>query len=316
MTGAMSPPPARRGTWRPSPGSTSWARRSRWPAPRPATGSSRDRVGLTSGTIPSERRQQCRPASARRVGRGHVEILTINRPEARNAINGEVTKALSAAFDELGADDDCWVVILTGAGDKSFSAGMDLKAFASGEGADIMGVPGGFAGITQRPSPKPIIAAVNGTCLAGGCEIMLSCDLVVAAEHATFGIPEAKRGLVAGAGGLIRMPKRLPMAIALELAMTGDPIDAERAYALGLVNKVVPADQLMTEAIALAERVAANAPLAVRYSKSGMKRAADVPEAEGWSINGEAVGVVFSSADAMEGPIAFAEKRAPKWQGK
>ena len=145
---------------------------------------------------------------------------------------------------------------------------------------------------------------------------MLSCDLVVAADHATFGIPEAKRGLIAGAGGLIRMPKRLPMAIALELAMTGDPIDAERAYALGLVNKVVPADQLMTEAIALAERVAANAPLAVRYSKSVMKRAADVPEAEGWSINGEAVGVVFSSADAMEGPIAFAEKRAPKWQGK
>jgi len=251
-----------------------------------------------------------------RERRGNVEVLTINRPEARNAINGAVSKAMSATMDELAADDTCWVVVVTGSGDKAFSAGMDLKAFSSGEGGDIIGASGGFGGLTQRDFPKPIIAAVNGSALAGGFEIMLSCDLVVAADHATFGIPEAKRGLIAGAGGLIRMPKRIPMAVALELAMTGDPIDAERAYALGLVNKVVPADQLMTEAIALAERVAANAPLAVRYSKSVMKRAADVPEAEGWSINGEAVGVVFSSADAMEGPIAFAEKRAPKWQGK
>ena len=139
---------------------------------------------------------------------------------------------------------------------------------------------------------------------------------MVAADHALFGIPEAKRGLIAGAGGLIRMPKRLPIAVALELAMTGDPIDAGRAYALGLVNKVVPADALLAEAVALAERIAANAPLAVRYSKSVMKRAAEVPEAEGWAINAEAVGVVFTSADAMEGPVAFAEKRAPNWQGK
>jgi len=251
-----------------------------------------------------------------RERRGNVEILTINRPEARNAINGAVSKAMSAAMDELAEDADCLVVVVTGSGDKAFSAGMDLKAFSSGEGGDIIGASGGFGGLTQRDFPKPIIAAVNGSALAGGFEIMLSCDLVVAADHATFGIPEAKRGLIAGAGGLIRMPKRLPMAIALELAMTGEAIDAERAYALGLVNKVVPADQLMTEAVALAERIAANAPLAVRYSKSVMKRAAEVPEAEGWSINGEAVGVVFSSADAMEGPTAFAEKRAPKWQGK
>jgi enoyl-CoA hydratase/carnithine racemase len=251
-----------------------------------------------------------------RERRGNVEILTINRPEARNAINGAVSKAMAAIMDELADDDGCWVVVITGSGDKAFSAGMDLKAFSSGEGGDIIGAPGGFAGLTQRDFPKPIIAAVNGSALAGGFEIMLSCDLVVAADHATFGIPEAKRGLIAGAGGLVRMPKRLPMAIALELAMTGDPIDAERAYALGLVNMVVPSDRLMAEAVALAERIAANAPLAVRYSKSVMKRAADVPEAEGWSINGEAVGVVFTSADAMEGPIAFAEKRAPKWQGK
>jgi enoyl-CoA hydratase/carnithine racemase len=145
---------------------------------------------------------------------------------------------------------------------------------------------------------------------------MLSCDLVVAADHAVFGIPEAKRGLIAGAGGLIRMPKRLPMAVALEMAMTGDPIDAGRAHALGLVNRVVPAASLLDEALALAGTIAANAPLAVRYSKSVMKRAAEVSEAEGWKINGEAVGVVFSSADAMEGPVAFAEKRPPNWQGK
>jgi len=251
-----------------------------------------------------------------RERRGHVEILTINRPDARNAINGGVSKAMSAIMDELADDTDCWVVVITGSGDKAFSAGMDLKAFSSGEGGDIIGASGGFAGVTQRDFAKPIIAAVNGSALAGGFEIMLSCDLVVAAEHATFGIPEAKRGLIAGAGGLIRMPKRLPMAIALELAMTGDPIDAQRALALGLVNKVVPAEQLLDETMALAERIAANAPLAVRYSKSVMKRAAEVSEAEGWKINQEAVGVVFSSADAMEGPIAFAEKRPPNWQGR
>ena len=208
------------------------------------------------------------------------------------------------------------MVVLTGAGDKAFSAGMDLKAFASGEGASIMGGSGGFGGITQRHFPKPIIAAVNGAALAGGCEIMLSCDLVVAADHATFGIPEAKRGLVAGAGGLIRLPKRLPMAVALELALTGDPIDAPRALALGLVNRIVPAARLMDEALALAAVIAENAPLAVRWSKYVMVRAAGVSEEEGWKLNAEAVGVVFSSADAMEGPVAFAEKRKPNWQGK
>src|SRR5580700_5764410 len=205
-----------------------------------------------------------------RERRGHVEILTINRPEARNAINGGVSKAMSAAMDELTDDNECWVVVITGSG-------------------DILGASGGFAGLATRDFPKPIIAAVNGSALAGGFEIMLSCDLVVAAEHATFGIPEAKRGLIAGAGGLLRLPKRLPLAVAYELAMTGDPIDAARAYALGLVNLVVPAASLLTEALALAERIAANAPLAVRYSKSVMQRAAEVPESEGWDINQDAV---------------------------
>ena len=251
-----------------------------------------------------------------RERRGNVEVLTINRPEARNAINGAVSQAMSSFLDELADDPDVAVVVLTGAGDKAFSAGMDLKAFASGEGASIIGASGGFAGIAKRDFPKPIIAAVNGSALAGGCEIMLSCDLVVAAEHATFGIPEAKRGLIAGAGALIRLPKRLPMAVALELALTGDPIDAGRALQLGLVNRVVPAPALLDEALALADRIAQNAPLAVRHSKEVMKRAAEVPESEGWKINDASVGVVFSSADAMEGPVAFAEKRAPNWQGK
>ncbi|MFC0081307.1 crotonase/enoyl-CoA hydratase family protein [Aciditerrimonas ferrireducens] len=255
-------------------------------------------------------------AVVERERRGHVEILTINRPEARNAINAAVTTAMADALDELEDDQDCWVVVLTGAGDKAFSAGMDLKAFATGEGAGIMGSRGGFAGITQRDFPKPIIAAVNGSCLAGGCEIMLACDLVVAAEHAVFGIPEVKRGLIAAGGGLIRLPKRLPLAVALELALTGEPIDAGRALQLGLVNRVVPLDRLLDEALALAEQIAANAPLAVRWSKKVMKEAMDLPEAEAWKRNQEATAVVFTSADAMEGPRAFAEKRPPVWQGR
>ena len=145
---------------------------------------------------------------------------------------------------------------------------------------------------------------------------MLACDMVVAADHATFGVPEVKRGLIAGAGALVRLPKRLPLAVALELALTGDPIDANRAHELGLVNRVVPAGQLLDEALALAETIAANAPLAIRWSKQLMYRAADTNEAEGWELNSEAVGVVFTSQDAQEGPLAFAEKRPPKWQGK
>jgi enoyl-CoA hydratase/carnithine racemase len=254
-------------------------------------------------------------SAVERERRGRVEILTINRPEARNAINGDVTAAMAAALDELAEDGECWVVVLTGAGDKSFSAGMDLKAFASGQGAGIIDQHG-FASITRRWFPKPIIAAVNGTALAGGCEIMLSCDLVVAVEHATFGIPEAKRGLIAGAGGLIRLPRRIPRAVALQLALTGDAIDAARAYEVGLVNKVVPADRLMDEALALAELVAANAPLAVRASKRVMLQSADLPENEAWALNDGTFGEIFTSADAMEGAVAFAEKRPPNWQGK
>jgi enoyl-CoA hydratase len=251
-----------------------------------------------------------------RERKGHVEILTINRPEARNAINGAVSQGLANAFDGLADDADAWVVILTGSGDKAFSAGMDLKAFAAGGGGAVMNASGGFGGIARRTFGKPVIAAVNGSALAGGLEIMLSCDLVVAADHATFGIPEVKRGLIAGAGGLFRLPKRLPLSVALELALTGDPIDADRAYQLGLVNRVVPRHQLMEEALVLAERIAENAPLAVRYSKSVMLRAVDADDETGWQLTDEAVGVIFGSVDALEGPVAFAEKRRPNWQGR
>ncbi|MGH9087284.1 MAG: crotonase/enoyl-CoA hydratase family protein [Acidimicrobiales bacterium] len=251
-----------------------------------------------------------------RERRGHIEVLTINRPEARNAINGAVSTAMAGALDEVTDDPEAWVVVLTGAGDKAFSAGMDLKAFAAGEGDTIIGVKGGFGGIARREFPKPLIAAVNGSALAGGLEVMLACDLVVAADHATFGIPEAKRGLVAAGGGLVRLPKRVPTAVALEMALTGDPLDAERAYALGLVNRVVPRHQLMDEAMSLAERIADNAPLSVRHSKEVMRQARDLPEAAAWQVNDQAVSVVFASSDAMEGPVAFAEKRRPNWQGR
>ncbi len=221
--------------------------------------------------------------------------------------------ALSDALDDCETNDDVWVVVLTGAEDKAFSAGMDLKAFATGE---FPITEKGFGGITKRDFAKPLIAAVNGSALAGGFEMMISCDMVVAAEHAMFGIPEAKRGLVAGAGGLIRLPKRVPIAIAYEMALTGDPISAQRAYELGLVNEVVPGDKVLDTAIALAERIAANAPLAVRTSKDVMRRASELTEDESWVINDEAFAKIGQSADALEGAIAFAEKRAPKWQAK
>ena len=185
---------------------------------------------------------------------GRVEVITINRPEARNAINLAVAQALEAALDAAEADPECRVVVLAAAGDKAFSAGMDLKAFAAGE------VPftkkGGFAGITKRVFSKPLVCAAVGSALAGGCEVMLSCDLVVAAEGARFGIPEVSRGLVAGAGGLVRLPQRIPYAIALELALTAEPIDAARALEIGLVNRVVPQEHVLAEAIALADTVA------------------------------------------------------------
>ena len=248
-----------------------------------------------------------------RERRGHVEVLTINRPEARNAINYATAAALSNALDECETDEDVWVVVLTGAGDRAFSAGMDLKAFANGE---FPATDKGFGGITQRDFPKPLIAAANGSALAGGFEMVISCDLVVAAEHARFGIPEVQRGLFAAGGGVIRLAKLLPPAVAYEMALTAEPIEAARAYELGLVNRVVPGEQVLDAAIALAERIAKNAPLAVRTSKELMRRSRELTEAESWTLSNDAWAMIMASADAMEGAIAFAEKREPRWQGK
>ncbi|MDQ1459368.1 MAG: enoyl-CoA hydratase [Actinomycetota bacterium] len=245
--------------------------------------------------------------------RDHIALLTINRPEARNAINPEVSQAMAALLDEIEADDDLRAVVLTGRGEV-FSAGADLKVVAQGNANDIARGKGGFAGVVTRDFPKPLIAAVNGPALAGGFEIVLACDLVVAADSARFGIPEVKRGLMAAAGGLIRLPKRVPLAIALELAMTGDPIDAPRALQLGLVNRVVAADQVVGEAIALAERIGENSPIAVRNSRRLVREAAELSEEEGWKRTIELMMPVFETGDAIEGATAFAEKRLPVWR--
>lgn len=255
------------------------------------------------------------PEPVLRERHGRVELVRLNREAARNAIDGPTTKALDAIFDELSEDPEVWAVVLTGTGERAFCAGMDLKAFATGQAADIMSSKNGFGGLAARHFPKPLVAAVNGAALAGGCEIVLSCDLVVAAEHAVFGIPEVKRGLVAAGGGLIRLERLVPRNVALELALTGEPVTATRAYELGLVNRVVPADQVVAEALALAEAICQNAPLAVRASKEIMRRARDLTEKEAWAMNGELTLPIFTSKDAIEGATAFAERRDPVWQG-
>jgi enoyl-CoA hydratase/carnithine racemase len=242
-----------------------------------------------------------------------VLVLTINRPEARNAINLNTARALDEALVEAEADERVRVVVLTGADDKAFSAGMDLKAFAQGE---VPFTEHGFAGITEHPFSKPLIAAANGAALAGGFEILLRCDLVVAAEHAIFGIPEVQRGLFAGAGGLLRLPRRIPRAVATEMALTGAPISAARAYELGLINQVVPSQDVLEASLALAQRIAANAPLAVQLSKAILDDTLDATMGEGWIRTKADFAVVAASNDALEGAIAFAEKRAPQWQGR
>jgi enoyl-CoA hydratase/carnithine racemase len=246
--------------------------------------------------------------------RGRVTVITIDRPEARNAINADVTAGMTKALDAAEGDREVRAVVVTGGGDKAFCAGMDLKAFASSGVEGIADPKGGFAGIATRDFPKPLIAAVNGHALAGGLEIVLSCDCVIAADTATFGLPEVKRGLLAAAGGPIRLPKRLPLPIALEIAMTGDAIDASRALTLGLVNKVVPREQVLDEAIALAERICENSPIAVRMARRLTRESVDTPEVDAWAKSNAYSAEVFRSGDAIEGATAFAEKRAPKWK--
>jgi enoyl-CoA hydratase len=248
--------------------------------------------------------------------RGHVAVLTINRPEARNAVNGEVASGVEAAIDRMEDDPDTWVGVLTGAG-TVFSAGADLKAISTGQAAGLSTERGGFAGFARRERTKPVIAAVDGPALAGGCEIVLACDLVVASTNAKFGVPEVKRSLVAAGGGLFRLPKLLPPRIAMELVLTGDPIDADRAYALGFVNEVVEAGQAVDAAVTLAERICVNAPLAVRESRKVVLTALGTDDEEQlWKLSNAAFAKVAASEDFAEGPRAFIEKRAPEWKGR
>lgn len=244
---------------------------------------------------------------------GGVAVITINRPKAKNAINTAVAQGIAAALDELEARRDVAVYVLTGAGG-TFCSGMDLKAFAAGE---FPSVPGrGFAGITEAPPGKPTIAAVEGYALAGGFELVLSCDLVVASEEASFGLPEPKRGLVAAAGGLLRLPRRIPYHLAMEMALTGDFYPAAKLQEFGLVNRITPAGRALAEAKALAAKIAANAPLALAATKRIIVESADWSRAEMFAKQQEIVGPVFASKDAKEGAVAFAEKRAPRWSGE
>lgn len=242
-----------------------------------------------------------------------IAVITINRPEARNAIDRAVTLGIAAAVDELESRDDVTLGIITGAGG-TFSAGMDLKAFLRGEDVTLPGR--GLAGICLTPPRKPMIAAVEGWALAGGCEVVLACDLVVAAEDARFGIPEVKRGLAAAAGGLLRLPQRIPRQIAMELALTGDPLSAVDAHRHGLVNRLTPPGGALAGARELAARIVGNGPLAVAASKRIIAESGGWPADEAFDMQSELLGPVFASADAQEGARAFAEKRPPVWEGR
>ena len=242
-----------------------------------------------------------------------IMTVTLNRPEAKNAANKALAEGVAAAMDQLDGDDSIRVAILTGAGG-TFCSGMDLKAFVSGETPNIEGR--GFAGLTEATPRKPLIAAVEGYALAGGLELAISCDLIVTADNAKFGIPEVKRGLAAAAGGLMKLPRQIPQRLAMELALTGDFISAQRAYEMGLVNAVVPAGTALEAAKELAARIVANGPLAVAISKQVVLQSENWSADEMWQKQQELVMPVFVSEDAMEGSIAFAEKRAPNWKGK
>ncbi|HKR70001.1 MAG TPA: crotonase/enoyl-CoA hydratase family protein [Streptosporangiaceae bacterium] len=242
-----------------------------------------------------------------------VATITINRPQARNAINGEVARGIAAAVEDFDARADVSVLVLTGAGG-TFSAGMDLKGFLTGDSPIAPGR--GFGGIAESPPLKPVIAAVEGYALAGGFELVLACDLVVASDEAKFGLPEVRRGLVAGAGGLLRLPSRIPYHIAMEIALTGEHFPAARLAEVGLVNKLVPAGQALPEAVELARKVARGAPLALAASKRVIVESADWAANEAFAKQGEVIAPVFRSKDAMEGAAAFAEKRQPAWRGE
>lgn len=242
-----------------------------------------------------------------------VAIITLNRPEAKNAINQAVAERMAKTLDEIENREDVRVVILTGAGG-SFCAGMDLKAFVAGE--KVVTDDKGFAGFVQAFVSKPVIAAIEGYALAGGCELALACDLIVAADNAKFGLPEVKRGLAAGAGGLLRLPRQLPYRVAMELALTGDFADARRMYELGLINRVVEKGGAMAGALELGRTIAANAPMSTRATKTVIARQQDWSQEEMFDRQNEIIAPVMSSEDAIEGSRAFAEKRAPVWKNR
>lgn len=244
---------------------------------------------------------------------GFVMTITINRPQVRNAIDRDTSMGIAAALDALDADPDLRVGILRGEG-AHFCAGMDLKAFLRGERVELPGR--GLAGMVLTPPAKPIIAAVEGYALAGGCEIALACDLIVAAEDATFGLPEVRRGLIAGSGGLIRLPQRIPRQIAMAHALTGDSMSAVQAHHWGLVNELTPPGGSWGCALALARRIASHAPLAVRLTKQMVAGSADGGDSKVWAQQAELLERVMASEDAREGSLAFAEKRAPLWRGR
>jgi len=243
---------------------------------------------------------------------GRTLVITINRPGARNAVNHAVATAIAAAMDELDADPDLWVGVLTGGGG-TFSAGLDLKAFLRGEPREVG--TRGFAGFTEAPPSKPLIAAVEGYALAGGCEMALACDLIVAADDATFGLPEVKRGLIAGSGGLLHLPRLIPPRIAMEHALTGDTLSAVDAHRWGLVNRLTSPGRALGGARALAERIAANAPLAVRTTKDIVNNGPCWPDQEAWDRQRALLQTVVASDDAREGSEAFVQKRPPVWRG-
>jgi enoyl-CoA hydratase len=242
-----------------------------------------------------------------------IMTVTLNRPKARNAVNRALAEGVAAAMDELDSNDSIRVAILTGS-QGTFCSGMDLKAFVTGENPSVKGR--GFAGLTEKLPRKPLIAAVEGYALAGGFELAISCDLVVAATDAKFGIPEVKRGLAAAAGGLMRLPRQMPSRIAMELALTGEFISSERAYSLGLINQIVEPGTALDAAKVLAAKISANGPLAVTISKQVVLESEDWNTTEMWDKQQALVMPVFVSEDAIEGATAFAEKRAPNWKGK
>jgi enoyl-CoA hydratase len=245
---------------------------------------------------------------------GHVGVITINRPEARNAINAAVASGIEDAIDAAEDDQSIWACVLTGV-PPVFSAGADLKAISSGNAAGLATARGGFAGITQRDRAKPMIAAVDGPALAGGTEVVLSCDLVVASTNATFGVPEVKRSLVAAGGGLFRLPRKIPFNVAMECALTGDPIDAARAHTFGLVNVLTAPGDALEAALALANRICANSPVAVRETRQVILQSAGQDEKDGFRLSVEAQLRAMQAQDFTEGMTAFLEKRPPQWTG-